>query len=720
MNLLTIQFKELIYQKTKVISMLIVIDITDKENTLLDDKQNIKEISGNGEIVVKNPSDRSRLWNLEMDLKETVNTAIEREIEVGLLNPDQEFKKSYELTEMKEPILTLEEIFDTNRDLPDIINDTFIFNQHNPCKLTINLTNTLDVPIEDIKLSRIMLPSLLNLAIPSPNFGSAEIIDDGGKKVLNWIIQSIPAQQQASLDVIFDTMIDSSEMQSLGATKITYLANDAKIVMIDPEIRGLTDSLSGVTTDEAATPGTWECNVEFINESEFQVRLERMEISHKITTGAETIVSETPDTTLNPDDSWDFDFQVESDNVPQLESSVDFTSLYEVITRIIGEINKEATYYPVLRAEIDKAIIPPEVDAYANTDMRIENTIVNSGTANIDALIINDSIPKDFIPPDEKNLKLVLEGSDGKIEIHEQEEFIESLQIIPDDQDPDSEHQITVKFKGLATQFAPNNKFIYTYPMRAKNPKPETEYPTPIEININSLTKGSQYTKTPETKPEIKIKYVKRKLKSLKSIRPGINEGEFDINLRIQNKGNVELENLVVRDKIPEGFKLTDFTPKDLDYEVVKEGGKSEMMIKIREISAQESVSIRYTCTGSGDYPRTEPQVLVKGRASTSSPEEEAGPKPLETTVSEVGLHKKGQYHDFFMEIYKKIDRGLSCKDLGEIIEDSRDDFPPGPTLHQFMRFARDLKAKAGKMIVGSERDEIIEKLKDFQDKYAK
>jgi uncharacterized repeat protein (TIGR01451 family) len=490
--------------------------------------------------------------------------------------------------------------------------------------------------------------------------------------------------------------------------------------MMDPEVRGLTDSLSGVSTDEGASPGTWDCNVEFINESEFKVRLEEVDVSHNIATGAETIVSETPDTKLEPDDSWDFDFQVESENVPQLESSVEFTTLFEVVTRIIGEINKEATFYPVLRAEIEKAIFSPEVDAYANTDMQIENTITNSGTSPIDAIIISDSIPEDFIPPLEKNLKLLLEGADGEIEIHEREEFIESLDITPDDQDPDSAHQISIKLKDLANHFVPSNILKYTYPMRAKNPKPEVKYPTPIEVKINSAKKGDHYIKSPATEPEIKIKYVKRKLKTLKSIRPGINEGEFDISVRIQNKGNVELENIVVRDQIPEGFSLTDFTPKDLDYEVIQQGGDSELIIRIREISAQEAVSIRYTCAGTGDYPRTEPQVVVKGRGAGAGSSEEGGPQPLETKVSEVGLHKKGQYHDFFMEIYKKIDRGLSCKDLGDIIEDARDDFPPGPALHQFMRFARDLKAKAGKMIVGSERDEIITQLKDFQEKYAK
>ncbi|MGM0470532.1 MAG: hypothetical protein ACQERB_17260, partial [Promethearchaeati archaeon] len=226
--------------------MLILIDITDKENILLDDKQNIKQINGTGEIIVKNPSSRSRLWNLEMNMHETVNTNLERDIEVGLLNPDQEFKKQYELKNLKTPVLTLEEIFDTNRNITERINDNFIYNQLNPCSLKINLINTLDVPIMDINLSRIIHHTLQNLEINPPNFGVASVIDEGNKKVLNWNIESIPPEEIAILEIKFDTMIDNNELQSLGATKITYLAENTKLSMIDPKIRGLTDSLSGI------------------------------------------------------------------------------------------------------------------------------------------------------------------------------------------------------------------------------------------------------------------------------------------------------------------------------------------------------------------------------------------------------------------------------------------------------------------------------------------
>ncbi len=700
---------------------LIIVDITDKENILLDGPQNIKQISGTGKVIVKNPSGSSRLWNLEMDLKETINTGIEKHQDVGMLNPGQVFEKEYQIQNLKDSCLKLEEVFDSDRDISNLVNNVLLFNKSNSCKLKISLINTLDLEISDVTYAREVPPFLKNLQINAPNMGKAEIGEEEGKKMLQWHIDSIEGNQTAILEVICDALINEREPQALGKTKVTYIANNYKLTMLNPEITGLTDSLSGVTTDEGSSPGTWECNVEFINESEFQVKVQNVKVSHKISTGEEVIVSETPERILNPDESWDHDFQLDSENVPQLDSSVEFTTLYKVVTRVIGEINKESTIYPVLSSEIVKAILPPEVDAYANTNMTIENTITNKGSSEIDLLIINDEIPSDFIPPTLKDIKLLLNSKDGPIEIHTREEFVKKFTISPEDVSPDSTHSINIELQNLAKNFKPNTEIKMSYPLLAKNPKPETQYKTPVEIQTNCSIRGDAFVISPEIEPEIKIKYVKRKLKTLKSIKPGINEGEFDITVRIQNKGDVELENVEVKDQIPEGFQLTDFNPKDIKYEVVDQGTEKLLDIHIIELPGQEAISIQYSCEGSGDYPRKEPKVIVRGRGGAASEESvslESGPTHLDTSVTNVGLQKKGQLYDIFLKINKAIDQGTSCNNLGNLLESMRDEIPSGPVLHQLMQFSRDLKTKGDKMIVGNLRDEIVAKVKDYQQKY--
>ena len=50
--------------------------------------------------------------------------------------------------------------------------------------------------------------------------------------------------------------------------------------------------------------------------------------------------------------------------------------------------------------------------------------------------------------------------------------------------------------------------------------------------------------------------------------------------------------------------------------------------------------------------------------------------------------------------------------------ERKRDEFPPGPVLHQIIAYAKELKALGEKIIVGSLYDEVMNKLKDFKGKY--
>ncbi len=699
---------------------LIIVDITDKEYIKLGQMSEQVEIKGDGKVVVKNGSSKSRLWNLINDLKEIVNTtASSKVVSCGALNPGQEHVDEYEIQNMKAACLKVVETFDTERQTGDTVNNAFLYQNKNSCNLKLTFTNTLDLPIIDIKATREMPEILQDIEILSPNLGNADLKEEGGKRVLLWEIGSLAGKETAELNVKCLGTVNDRNTQSLGALKVLYLINSYKLTLMDPEVRGLTDSMSGVSRDEGTNPGTWDYNVEFNNDSEFMVRLEDVKVSHKIATGSEIVVSETPNVELKPGNAWDFDFKLEEENVPELESKIEFTPLFELITRVIGEINKESTIYPVLASEVHKAIIPPEVGAYANTDMKIENSIPNTGTSSIDALQISDEIPPDFMPPLVKEIKLIVTNPEGSIEIQDRQEFVKKFVIEPEDQNPDTKHTISVDLHGLEKQLPPNSKLVMSYPLLAKNPKPEVRYNTPVEIKANAPRRGLDLVISPPEEPVIKIKYIQRKLKTLKSIKPGSVEGEFSISVRIQNKGDVELENIVVKDKIPAGFTLTDFNPEDLKYEINKIGEESELNVEIVELKGNESITINYSCQGSGDYPRGEPQVIVKGRGGVgASKAVSIAGEPSKTPVTKVSPTKQAQLLEVFDNIFKKLKEGIKGTQLGMILDEAKDTLPPGPAVHQFKNFALEVKAHGDKMIVGIVADGIEAKLKEFKEKY--
>jgi len=622
---------------------LIIVDITDRENTVLAPTgigatgvHDIKEIKGNGTLLIKNPSQQSRLWNLTCDLKEVIDTTLDKVLNVGAVNPGQDFKKDYELQNLREPCLKVSEIFDTEKGISNTVNNVFLYEKVNDCSLKINLVNSVDKPISEIKVVKEIPEIFHEVQIQTPSAGTADLTNEEGKKVVVWNIPSIDGKQKANLDLFLSVNAKSRENYSLGSLKVNYLINNLKLNKVDPEVRGLTDSMSGASRDESDIPQTWDCNVEFNNDSEFKVRLEDVKVSHKIVSGSEIVLSETPNLELAPEASWDKDFKIEeSAQVPELEPEIKFTALFGVVTRIIGEIVKEPTIYNVLSTDVQKAINPPEVAAYANTDMTIESTISNKGTSPITSLEISDEIPVDFVPPIQKDIVVKVKNPEGIIELQERFEYVDVLEIKPEDQSPDTKHVVYLKLKDMEKQLPPTAEIILSYPLSAKNPKPEVKYNAPIETKANVAVKGNDLIISPPEEPEIKIKYVARKLKTLKSIKPGGSEGEFNVSCRIQNKGDVELENLVVKDKIPAGFSVTD-VKFDHPYEIIKKGDSAEIEAKIAYLKGQDAVNLNYTCSGSGDYPRSEPVVNVLGRgAGKKAPETPQEPEPSEESEAD-------------------------------------------------------------------------------------
>jgi len=325
---------------------LIVIDITDEEHIILDGSQNLKEIKGNGTLTVKNPTQRSRLWNLLCDVKEYVNTSIDsKELTVGTLNPTQEFVREYEIRELKDSSLKVEEIFDTDKSDSGKVNNIFLYNTDNKCSLKLILTNPLNLPILDIKVKRNMPAFIQEIEMRNPSHGDANLKEEEGNRVLSWELTSLDPESKAELEIFFTVNIKELATQELGVLNVSYLINNYKLTMMTPVVRGLTDSMSGIDRDEGSQPGMWDCNVEFINESEFQVKLEDAKVTQKIATGSEVVVSQTPDRVLNPDESWDYDFQVEAKDVPELSSEIGSTPMFVVIPRVVGEIIKESTIY---------------------------------------------------------------------------------------------------------------------------------------------------------------------------------------------------------------------------------------------------------------------------------------------------------------------------------------------------------------------------------------
>ncbi len=740
----------------KMTDNFIITDITDREYTQLDVNSELVSIKGEGKVITKNPSQKSSLWDITNDLKDIDNTNLSNNVlEIESLNPGEEHIQEYEIHQLKAPCLKIVEIFDAGRDTEDTVNNVLLYKNANKCKLTLTFTNTLDKQIVEIKAKREMPSMYTEIQFGPLNNGKADLSVEDGKRFLIWEIESLGAKETAELQLTCTVYMEEKTKQSLGGLNVTYLINNHILTIINPEVRGLSDSMSGVTRDEGSNPGTWDCNIEFINNSEFRVKLEDVKIDHEITTGKEIVVSQSPNQEISAEGSWVHDFNVESTNVPKLDFTIVFTPLFEVNMKVIGEINKESTIYDVFAAEIAKSIIPPEVVAYANTDMKIDNIIPNIGTAPIDTLSIEDDIPEDFIPPEVAQITLTVKNPEVTSEIQSRREFVESINIEPDDISPDKPHKIIIFLKDLKNQLPAGAELKMSYPILAKNPKPDVTYNTPVKIKANTPRKGKIFEISPPEEPMIKIKYIQRKFKTLKSVRPGTNKGEFKITVRIQNKGEVELENILIQDIIPSGFSLSEFIPpKDIAHKILPKGDETEFRIKIGELKGNNSINIDYVCSGSGKYPRAELEVTVLGRDDISSWDEpvpevapegtpevapelipEVAPEPTPEPVPEIASEDAietapkidvspnllPKLFDLFLDVTKKIDSNITVSELIDILNSKKEEFSEGLIRREFNAFIQkfeNIEVK-DKKIVGATQDKIKADIETFHKRFV-
>ncbi len=679
----------------------IIIEIIETEDaTLAGEKSYILKKSGaTGILRVINPSEKSRIWNVKLDVGDKLGTSINKVLTKEDVEAKSTWESSYQIEKIN-PILKLTEVVDANPATGEI-DPYFVFNGKETCRITLGLTNLIKVPIQKIKLVKKLPAFLNNLEIEGTSVGNASINRDA--KQLVWEINPLDAGVAATCKFKgISNIIDVTDKEGEGI-EIVYEADKAQHSLLKPQLSALTDTMNGVDKQEGAKPGTWDCEAEMVNESTLNITLQKVEVEMPTPARVEKVLSLAPNAVVSPGKSWKHSFTLESTSMPNLTPKFEFNTNAVVQTKILGKQVKESTKYSVLRAEVEKIITPSTVDAYANTDLNVIINVSNEGTAPIDTVTITDEIPPDFELPKADDMKVSLKVG-------------EDLQILGADHVKISLHNrtfISEIFKLVQLgkiKMPPGAKISIAYPMIARAPKAGTSYATPVKISANTHPRSFPYVASPAKVPEIGIRYVKRGIKTMKSVTPGAKTGEFSVKVRLSNKGDVELENIQVQERMPAGFKVTSFIPKQF---VPKEDG-GRLTWTIPRIDANDELTLNYTVEGSGEFPRTEPEVVVDAM-ETAIKKDVAATKAaeIESAAPSIAGKKSSAVNDLIVALIKKLQSAPATSKAITIIEEFRDSLGSigvvSPILHEIGAFGRDLKKwEQDKAVVGAKLTEIM------------
>ena len=583
----------------------IILEIVEKENTSLSGKGIQENIDISGTLSVINKSKSNRIWNAVRIIKGIGSTDIaDVDEKIGELKAESKNAVSYKIQEQDvsyKPLIELTEIIDTYFEKGDDNNWNFVLNKRSPTKFMLKLQNNSNQPTSQVNLKK-KIPEVYDTpVVESSTSGNANY--DESSRTIAWTDISIAPGGEQTLSFRAGANPVTIEPSSAGDIEVDYQIENVQRSKIIPSLQAVSDSMFALEKSESMDKqGEWECTVEFENMSDFEVTLNQVLVQHKKETITETILEETPTVVLPPKQNWSKDFLVASSGPPKFTKSNKFTVNTHTVKRVIGHIKKEADIIPVAAIEAKKVVTPQEINAHAKTDVAVNITVRNSGSAAISTVNLIDTIPSGFKPPSLDQIDVFVRSSklaQGVL-----------FDLEPNNEDPGSQHILTIEIpdiKKVTSILAPNDELIVKFPLIAWDPSP-SEYPCPVEANFNVIPAGPPVK---SAVPDLKFiaKQVRRRYRAFKQVQPGSEEGEFVINVVFQNKGEVPVEKCQISEIIPQNFVLVNWTPEENKPESSDVDDGTKITWNLTNVGAGAEITLKYTIKGSGDYEEEDPDV---------------------------------------------------------------------------------------------------------------
>jgi hypothetical protein len=589
----------------------IIIDFTEKEESIYKPPGNLEQLKVTGEVSIINPSEKNhRLWNILLFLKglNVVKSELTDQMKVGEINAKAKWTKPYEvkIEEIQtKTLLKLTEIIDCYYEKSTVVNWALVKDHQMPVSFTIALENTADEgTITKIKMIKNLPPEFGNPIIDPPAQGDVKF-DQSSRNIIWEGFNLVPGGVQ-SLIIRVGFKPTRIEPYNSGNIEVHYVVPDKTRSRLSGTTNALSDSMFAIDQGECLDiPGEWECTAEFENSSDFDVELKKAKVLMTSEGRKDTVLEESPSIVVTPSTSWKKDFKVKSKAVPKFSNLHEFNVVPRITSKVIGHIMYQAGVLPVAHISAEKIIDPPAVSAYTKTPMKISLILTNAGSAVLDEIDFHDEIPSDFKPPELSEVA----ASIG-------EEVLRGgilREIEPNDNNPETQHALIVKVGQLAQAggLQPNEQLLIAYPLTAWDPKPNIDYRCPLNASANVEPPGPP-AKIPTIDSQVEVKYVRRRIRAIKGQTPGAEQGEYIIPIVFENKGEVLIENITIKDIIPSNFQLLDYQPKDMKPEIEENERGTKLIWKLDKCDPGEKYEFSYTIKGSGEYEREELEVIVK------------------------------------------------------------------------------------------------------------
>lgn len=530
----------------------LTISIKEHEHTLLNSDNTITRFDPRGRMVVKNNSRKFAVWDAELELNRQNRTTLGTDsLDIGRLDPMNEWEKDFIVKEIETPMLLLTETIDTFYERVGI-NNALVFEYDMPVEISLNLRNHSGATIQEVVVSKEIPPIFKDIQIQKPQVGKVEYDSKTGQ--VSWVIKEIIPDQMVVQRIRATITAEDTEPKSGGKVYVNYKIPEIIRSTLVPTLHGSTETEVSVEREEhTMRTGVWRCKASLTNSSEFPLRLERVQI---VLTAPENelIFEGSPNHRLESGEVWGHEFEVSAEQ-PEFDIITLSSVEAPIIQEIVGSIEKAEIIFSVLRVEGNKRVEPLELLAWEPAPIAVTLQAKNTGTTECDEIVFIDPLPPGFEAPEDTQIRVRVGDKPITRSL--------KVNIRPEDRDLKIPHTLMIQLHDLIENHSPikpGDTVTASYMTVARAPKPNYEYQLPATIKANTFPPGPQaLVEIPESMaPVIKVRSVTRKLRKTRTVAPTDKEGELLVTVTFVNEGETSLHDPELQDLIPPNFEYVD------------------------------------------------------------------------------------------------------------------------------------------------------------------
>ena len=575
--------------------------LLEEETSTLTPDGEIVEQTVEGMLTIQNPSDKDRLWDIDIFLNGMEHTDLDdTHMPVQELESGDEHTCAYSVSGPR--MLVLRERIDTK---PDRGQERSLSAVCSPDPESISL----EIEVENVG------PVDLTEVVVHRTIPSQMTVEDSDQYELSqgeltWNVGTLTSGGKRTLPI--PANLTSEDVGTIGAgqARAEYVADATLSGMNFAELDAWCRGFSYMTIDEDERPDNWQCQVVFENRSSFAVDLVKLRVKQ---VGSDDLLFDISDVDedVAPDGRWESSVEVVPSTVkPNFNQELGFTVLPRVSSQTLGKLALEPCTIAVLEAEISKSYSTEVLRSYREAGVDAEVSITNSGSATINLMRLTDDVPGVFNSPDADQVTCSIEGKEMlreqfRIEVKEGI-TLEEKHVSPDG--PGHTMIITVGTKG-PIGLEPGQTLTVNYCLMAPDPTPDNDVVAgPARADFSAERFGPVATRNVEAVPAIRVIHKRRRFSTGKEVFAAGGAGRYEVLIMFQNRSDSALRDLIIHDLVPESFEIKGFnirsdTSGNREAEMIKSDDDGGMKVSwhLDIIEKDERIEVIYELVGDAD-----------------------------------------------------------------------------------------------------------------------